>query len=121
MSQKLINPQEIEVWYVLPAIRREVALALKKQGLEQKTIAEFLGITEPAVSQYCNKKRGREIKFTDEVKKEIKTSAANIASKKSSTLRETQRILKLPQVREIICQIHKKTKTTTQECKVCKE
>ena len=30
------TPQEIEVWYVLPALRREIAIALKKQGLKQK-------------------------------------------------------------------------------------
>ena len=32
MNLPLKHPQEIEVWYVLPAIRKELALALKAQG-----------------------------------------------------------------------------------------
>lgn len=53
------HPIEIEYWYVLPTIRREIATSLKKRGnLRQKEVADILGITEAAVSQYIKGTRG---------------------------------------------------------------
>ncbi|MFW9844041.1 MAG: transcriptional regulator [Candidatus Thorarchaeota archaeon] len=66
-------PQEVEVWYVLPAIRRELAKVMKtktvpREGddgkrkehkITQKEIAKMLGVTEPAITQYLLKKKGR--------------------------------------------------------------
>ena len=40
MSMKL--PQEIDVWYIIPAIRREFAKGLLKKGLKQREIAKKL-------------------------------------------------------------------------------
>ena len=57
MTAPLKHPQEIEVWYVLPAIRKELVVTLKEKNLTQKKIAEFLNITEAAVSQYIKQKR----------------------------------------------------------------
>jgi predicted transcriptional regulator len=46
-------PCEIVVWYVLPVVRREIAKSLVSDfGLNQRTAAGKLGITEAAVSQY---------------------------------------------------------------------
>ncbi|MFH1405899.1 MAG: hypothetical protein ABIG52_01635 [Nanoarchaeota archaeon] len=53
------HPQEIEVWYILPAIRKELVLALKEKGHTQKEIASFLNVTEPAISQYTKEKRAK--------------------------------------------------------------
>ena len=58
MSLKL--RQEIEVWYVIPAIRKEIAKGLVKKGLKQRAVARKLEITDAAVSQYFNSKRGGE-------------------------------------------------------------
>jgi len=66
-------PQEVEVWYVLPAIRRELAKIMKAKSIlrigedgkkkdhkiTQKEIAKMLGVTEPAITQYLLKKKGR--------------------------------------------------------------
>ena len=66
-------PQEVEVWYVLPAIRRELAKIMKTKTVPrvgedgkkkdhkvtQKEIAKMLGVTEPAITQYLLKKKGR--------------------------------------------------------------
>ncbi len=66
-------PQEVEVWYVLPAIRRELAKVMKtktvprvgedgkkkEHKITQKEIAKMLGVTEPAITQYLLKKKGR--------------------------------------------------------------
>ena len=32
-----ITPQEIEVWYILPSLRKEIAVNLKEESLKQKT------------------------------------------------------------------------------------
>ncbi|MFW9962718.1 MAG: transcriptional regulator [Candidatus Sifarchaeia archaeon] len=66
-------PQEVEVWYVLPAIRRELAKVMKTKvvsrqdedgkmvdhKITQKEIARMLGVTEPAITQYLLKKKGQ--------------------------------------------------------------
>jgi predicted transcriptional regulator len=66
-------PQEVEVWYVLPAIRRELAKIMKTKSIPrigedgkkkdhritQKEIAKMLGVTEPAITQYLLKDQGR--------------------------------------------------------------
>ena len=46
------HPQEIEVWYILPAIRKELVVVLKESGLTQRKIAGMLKVTEAAISQY---------------------------------------------------------------------
>ena len=39
-------PQEIEVWYLIPALRRELAnIFIKNYNLNQKETAKILGIT----------------------------------------------------------------------------
>ena len=38
-------PQEIEVWYIIPALRRELAKQMVEAGLTQKKIADLMGIS----------------------------------------------------------------------------
>lgn len=45
-------------WKILPAISRELARGMGKEGMSQKKIAEYFGITSAAVSQYISGKRG---------------------------------------------------------------
>ena len=87
-------PQEIEVWYVIPAIRREFAKALVKKGLKQREVARMLGVTDAAVSQYFSSKRGSEVKFNQEIKKEIRTSVEKVM-KGGNVLSEIQKICRL--------------------------
>mgnify|MGYP001287903334 CR=1 FL=1 len=44
---------------LLPTIRRQTALFLDSRGMPRKGIAEEIGISEAAVSQYFSKKRGK--------------------------------------------------------------
>ena len=65
-------PQEIEVRYIIPAIRRELAsLLIKEHYKTQKEAAKILGLTEAAISQYQHSKRAKEVVFSDSVKNEI--------------------------------------------------
>lgn len=68
---KLIFPQEVEVHYIIPAMRRAFAQQMKRLGVEQKQIAKLLFVSEAAVSQYLSDKRATEVSFSDQIKKEI--------------------------------------------------
>ena len=71
-------PCEMVVWYVIPAIRSELAKDLLKLGMKQKTISELMDITQPAVSQYLTDKRGSGIEFNDDVKQLIQDFADDL-------------------------------------------
>ena len=70
-------PCENVVWYVLPAIRSELAKDLAK-AMTQKEISEILGITQAAVSQYISDKRGSKIELPDDVRAAIADLADDI-------------------------------------------
>ena len=57
-SSKIRPRCEIIVQYVLPAIRAEMALRMKDEGISQAQIARILGVTPAAVNQYVKSKRG---------------------------------------------------------------
>jgi len=46
------------VLYVLPAIRAEMAVRMRDEGISQAQIARILGVTPAAVNQYVKSKRG---------------------------------------------------------------
>ncbi|MFH0979132.1 MAG: transcriptional regulator [Candidatus Woesearchaeota archaeon] len=113
-------PQEIEVWDILPAIRREFAkIMLKDYKLSQKKIATLLHITEPAVSQYLKSKRAKQLVFSRKVLKEVEKSAGNIIEEKKGVLEETQRICKLTEVKMMVCGIHMKSGQVPKDCCIC--
>ncbi|MBI4141030.1 helix-turn-helix domain-containing protein, partial [Candidatus Woesearchaeota archaeon] len=82
MMEKLIHPQEVEVFYLLPALRRDIAISLKTLGRDQKQIAKILGVSEPSVSHYFNSKRGADVEFSNDVKAAIRKSATAIKTPK---------------------------------------
>ncbi len=53
------NACETIFWKVIPAIRRELAVALTRKGIKKKEVANLLGITPAALSQYLTGKRGK--------------------------------------------------------------
>jgi len=69
------TPCETLVWNVLPCIRRRLAERLKEKGLSQRDIAQKIGVSEAAVSQYLSDKRGRNSAFDGHMEKEIARSA----------------------------------------------
>ncbi|VVB81253.1 Uncharacterised protein [uncultured archaeon] len=105
MVKKLLQPQEIEVFYVLPALRRELAVSLKTTGKSQKDIAKLLGVTEAAVSQYFSSKRASRIQFSDGLKRAVNESAAKITDD-ITLMNEMQRLLQLTRTERVACQVH---------------
>ena len=92
--------QEIEVWYILPAIRREIAKELMNLGLKQKEVANILDITEPAVSQYFKSKRAKDVKFDNSIKNKIKEATKRIYQNPASLFKEIQEFREIKEIRE---------------------
>ena len=117
-------PQEIEVRYILPAIRRELArIFVEEHKFSQKEAAKILGLTEAAISQYQHYKRAKEVVFSDAVTDEIRKSAEGILAEKSKQrlIAEMYRISGLTSVRHILCDIHRSQSTELEHCNICFE
>ncbi|MFC1754118.1 transcriptional regulator [Thermoproteota archaeon] len=117
-SKKILSPQSVEVHYILPAVRRELAMDLKEMGLGQKEIAKKLSVTEAAVSQYVNDKRACKVDFTASVKEEIMKSAERL-KKDSVLVAETQTLLKMIKSERITCKVCNKEGNMPDSCEVC--
>jgi len=113
-------PQEIEVWYLIPALRRELAkILISDFGMSQKKVSETLGITESAVSQYLKSKRGSELRFSEKEREIIKDSAANIIEGKDANEELYKLSLKL-RGNEAMCNLHKKLDhSVKKDCELC--
>jgi len=115
-------PQEVEVWYVIPALRKELAKSLLELGLSQKEIAKRLQLTEPAVSQYLKGKRGNDVKFSDNALKQIKSSARRINNSTSKTITNKEIFRLTSYIRKTcLCKIHKGLDKDRRACSVCKK
>jgi len=102
-------PQEIEVWYILPAIRKELAKALiKKHKMPYSKAGEILGISKSAISQYLSDKRGSKFIIPNKLKQEIANSAQRIAKDNKICVAEIQKILKLIKQNKASCELCKK-------------
>ena len=111
-------PQEIEVWFIIPAIRRELAKAMLGAGLRQKDVADRLGVTAAAISQYKKSKRASEVRFNARIKKEITAAAKRIVNG-GNIMKETQRLVRLCRKDGTVCRIGKRLGTSPEDCRAC--
>src|SRR3989344_1695503 len=118
MTSPLKHPQEIEVWYILPAIRRELVVVLKERGTSQKKIAEVVGIAQSAVSQYLTGKRGGEVVFPKEVKDFIRKCADKIKDTKTA-YQQIQSISDYIRKSKALCKIHAALEGGLNSCDIC--
>ena len=116
-------PQEIEVWYIIPALRRELAKSLINDlNLTQKHVADIMGITEAAISQYIHSKRAKEVVFSNAVLDEIKKSAKVIIENPTLLIPEMVKITRLTEVKHVMCDLHKKQDVNLpDDCDICFE
>lgn len=113
-------PQEIEVWYILPALRREFAkVFIKEHKLNQKRVAELLQITEAAVSQYISGKRASQVRFGKDVLAEIRKSAKRVVKGDVQLFTELERISKHLTVKQVVCEMCRTSNAGLGECNVC--
>ena len=117
-SVKILHPQEIVVWHILPALRKEIVISLKKKGFSQRKIAGILGLTESAVSQYEHKKRASSIILSSELKRQISISSDAIA-KGESVLLHLNKLLSSHYVQMHICEFHHQNSSFPKGCREC--
>ena len=111
-------PQKVELYYVIPAIRKEFAKIMLKRGMSQKQVAGKLKITEAAVSQYLKSKRATEKVDFSAMEKEVKRSVERILEG-GSVIGETQRICALARDKGIVCRISKRMGYAPKKCREC--
>ena len=114
-------PQEIEVWYLIPGIRRELAKTfIEKHNMSQKRISELLNITESAVSQYLKAKRGSEMKFDDGEIQLIEDAARRIVDNHLEANKEIYKLCVSFRGNPSLCEFHKgQDSTVDHDCKLC--
>jgi len=112
-------PQEIEIWYVIPALRKSFTEIMSKKGLKQKEIAEKLNLGKSAVSQYMKSQRGTEIKFKKEFIKKIEESVDKILANKSNSRKEIIYLCNVLKKEGMLCCFHKEKDKNIKKCEVC--
>jgi uncharacterized protein len=116
---KLIFPQELEVWYVLPAIRKRLALALINKGKSQKDVAKLMYVTEAAVSQYKKSKRANDAFLGNQFNHEFLNSTNNILKESSLFFPEVMKLNTLIKDSGVLCDLHKKVTSEILPCQGC--
>lgn len=112
-------PQEIEVWYVLPALRCQMAKAFLEDGLSQKQTAGKLGVTEAAISQYVHSKRAQNVTFSDAFKAKIKAACQNITNGRQTTYEAVQYLVKDFKESKQLCTLHHALEGVPKDCDIC--
>jgi len=113
-----VLPQEIEVWYLLPALRREIAKTLKERGWSQRKIASFLDITPAAVNQYLKEKRGNE-KVPKGLEVLVETYARKMVSDEKLKHYYFFELVKKAKKCGFLCYLHKKHDEVKEGCDMC--
>ncbi len=131
-----LMPQEVEVWYVLPAIRRELTRSMIDKGIPQKQIAQMLGVTEPAVTQYklskSKRSRGDQVDIPDKIIPEIKKSAEVIIESWDNRdegeyvyeimTREINRLIEVLRDEGTLCDVHREYCAHVEsDCSACRD
>lgn len=116
-------PQEIEVWYVIPAVRRELAKRLVATGLTQRSVAKKLDVTEAAVSQYLSNKRGTTIDYPKKVAQALAEASARLKASDDPQLvrKEILDLCRIMKEEKVICDIHRKNGFDADGCTTCFE
>ena len=87
------TPCETAIWYILPAIRRELTRNLVQNiGIRQHNAAQLMGISDAAVSQYLSGQRAKFVLTDPEILDEISTTAQRIFHGKELTADDLCRI-----------------------------
>ncbi len=112
-------PQELEVWYVIPAIRKELAKCfINDYKISYEKVGNILGISKSAVSQCMKNKRAAKIKLHEKSLKEVCKSCESIVKKGNRANREIMRILQFIREKNLPCEVcDKRTNGVLEGCK----
>jgi uncharacterized protein len=110
-------PQEIEVWYIIPAVRREMArLLTKEHGLSYDNAGKALGVSKAAISQYNKNKRASKVTLHENVMREIEKSAKRISKNGDVSVKEMLRVLRFMRDKKLSFEFCKSGRLIDEEC-----
>lgn len=120
-------PCEIAVKCLLPSVRAIIAKTLtSKYNLKQTEVAKRLGISQPAISLYEKKMRGKALNVEDdpELLKLIENLAGFISRddlSRESFIQSFCEICRTARSKGLLCKLHKTldSKISTEGCKLC--
>src|SRR4030067_2686342 len=121
-------PCEVAVKCVLPVVRAMAAQQLMKiHHLKQVQAAQLLKVSQPAISHYCRKIRGKAIDLENdkEVNNLIEDMTESLAKDRLTRKELTQticRICRTVRAKGLLCELHGKFDKTIniEECGICK-
>ena len=103
--------QEIEAWYIIPAVRRDIAKCLVlDHGVSYGEVGELLSISKAAISQYFKGKRAAKIKLPDGIGPKIMSSCKALKSGKSNSTDEINKLLDHIKKKKLSCSVCGKVK-----------
>ncbi|HEV8289364.1 MAG TPA: helix-turn-helix domain-containing protein [Candidatus Norongarragalinales archaeon] len=118
----MIQPQEVETFYLLPALRSELCRALVEEGLSQRDVAQLLGLTEAAVSQYVHNKRAQQVELSKKAVGQVEKSARAIVQGRIDAFHALSVLCDSIKQSGELCDIHMKfDKTCPSNCRECFE
>jgi predicted transcriptional regulator len=120
-------PCEIAVKCVLPSVRAITAKKLMtKHNLKQEQVAKLLGISQPAISLYCRRIRGKAIDLENDpaITALVENLAASLAEGNASRrdfIQSFCEICKAVRAKGLLCKLHKAFDPLidTEKCKLC--
>jgi hypothetical protein len=123
----MLVPCEVAVKCVLPAVRAMMAKQLMtKHGLNQEQAAKLLRVSQPAISLYNRRKRGKAIDLGKdaEITKLVENLAASLVESKMTHKEFIPRfceICRTIRAKGLLCKMHKTFDPTIniEECELC--
>jgi predicted transcriptional regulator len=121
-------PCEIAVKCVLPSVRAMTAKKLMtKHSLKQEEVAKLLGISQPAISLYRRRIRGKAIDLENDpaITALVENLAASLAQgnvARRDFIRSFCEICKTIRAKGLLCKLHKAFDPLidTEKCELCK-
>ena len=104
-------------WYLLPAIRRELAQEMLKSGMRLRAVAQKLGLTDAAVSQYVSGRRAGDVELEPSVRRMIRQTAKKIESG-ADAMSEINGICEYCTAKLVVCRLHK-AHGAPRKCDIC--
>ena len=102
--------------------KREITKTMVEEfSLSQREVARKLGLTEAAISQYINRKRGRFMELGEEICDEVVKSVRKIVKVNDPivSMVEMCRICRLIRKSGMVCDLHVKKGDALIGCDVC--
>lgn len=123
----MLLPCEVAVKSLLPPTRAALAKELTaKHGFKQVEAAKLLGVSQPAISLYNRKMRGKALNLEKdrEIKKLIESLAGSLAGKSLSHkefILKFCEICKVARAKGMLCQMHKNLDPSfdVEKCELC--